>query len=745
MTFGPNRRCAERQLAAWTVLCALALFAVLSLPFYLGQVYTADDLAAFHLPLRAFYATCLARGVDFAWLPDVFNGYYAHGEGQGGFYHPLHLFVYRWLPLRAAFCWEVLASYPLICVGTFALLRRQALPRSAAWFGGVLAAASGFSLLHLMHINALAVLAHTPWLLWADEIRLRTHQRRTAARCELAIALLTGSQLLLGYPQYVWMSLVAEGAYLAWRSRALRVGWRPLLWIAGAKLLGLGLAAIQLLPTLEMLQHSTRETVARDFAGWGSLQPANLVQLVAPYALANRVVGGNTHELGLYLGSVPLTLIVWLVAARPRMSAARRRLAWAAGLMAVVALLFACGEYAGLYRWQTWLPVVGKFRFPCRYLALVHLSIAVLAAVALAALAKQPQLHTAQIERGRRALALLPLAAIVAATAIALVFPREQQAAWPLMLVGPLLLAIAALLIERAACLAPWALPGLIAFGFVDLGVYGLSYSVWPHHGPLPAAYAERDLPPSLASERVVLDLAPFNRPAQHRGNQAALDGYQRVDGYAGLQPARRLDYTRSKTLRVAGVGWASALAATRVTDLTPDPTTGAGGVHLANPLPRCRLVSRVLVTRDPARDLEAIDPAETALVDRPVELDAAAPGCVAMADEQPGRVRLLTDAPGRQLLVVADSFDAGWQAAIDGQPCPVVRAYGDFLACVVPPGIHQVEFTFRPRSLRQGAIVSAVTLLATLALFLGRACLVPVDCKAKRIVSKTLPTEPMP
>jgi hypothetical protein len=30
-----------------------------------------------------------------------------------------------------------------------------------------------------------------------------------------AIALLTGSQLLLGYPQYVWFSLLAEVCYTA--------------------------------------------------------------------------------------------------------------------------------------------------------------------------------------------------------------------------------------------------------------------------------------------------------------------------------------------------------------------------------------------------------------------------------------------------------------------------------------------------------------------------------------------------
>jgi uncharacterized membrane protein YfhO len=41
------------------------------------------------------------------------------------------------------------------------------------------------------------------------------------------------------------------------------------------------------------------------------------------------------------------------------------------------------------------------------------------------------------------------------------------------------------------------------------------------------------------------------------------------------------------------------------------------------------------------------------------------------------------------------------------------VRAYGDFLACVVDPGNARVTLSFEPRSFALGAQISAVTLLA--------------------------------
>ena len=56
----PHR--ASRNLAAWSVLAGLLLWSVLAVPYFSDRIYTADDLGAFHLPIRAFYAQQLAQG-----------------------------------------------------------------------------------------------------------------------------------------------------------------------------------------------------------------------------------------------------------------------------------------------------------------------------------------------------------------------------------------------------------------------------------------------------------------------------------------------------------------------------------------------------------------------------------------------------------------------------------------------------------------------------------------------------------
>src|SRR5262249_20585547 len=107
---------------------ALAILVVFGLPLATGRVYTYDGIRHSPLPMRAFYASCLRNGDAWDWWPDVCCGFYLQGEGQAGLYHPLHLLLYRTLPLPAALDLEVLLNYPFLLLGTYLFLRRRRLP-----------------------------------------------------------------------------------------------------------------------------------------------------------------------------------------------------------------------------------------------------------------------------------------------------------------------------------------------------------------------------------------------------------------------------------------------------------------------------------------------------------------------------------------------------------------------------------------------------------------------------------------
>jgi len=92
----------------WIMAAATALMLIMfSFPFFNGLMYTIDDLQNLHLPNRSFYANALSEGSDFTWCPDLFCGFDLHAEGQVGMYHPLHLLLYRFLPLCLAFNLEL--------------------------------------------------------------------------------------------------------------------------------------------------------------------------------------------------------------------------------------------------------------------------------------------------------------------------------------------------------------------------------------------------------------------------------------------------------------------------------------------------------------------------------------------------------------------------------------------------------------------------------------------------------------
>ena len=354
----------DRRLFVWTLLACAGLWIAMAVPMFRGRVYVADDLGAYHLPLRSFYSEQLGRGQSFDWLPNLYRGFYLTGEGQVGSYHPLHLMLYRWLPLSTAFDLELLLSYPFMLAGTYALLMRRLGRRSAALFGGLVFTFSGFNLLHFVHPNAVAVVAHIPWLLWATDVLLTSPDMRQCGWAAAAIALLTGSQILLGYPQYVWFSLVAEACYVL--SRRGAIAGRPWpaisLWLV-ALALGLLVGGIQLLPTIEALGGSVRSSADSTFTNSGSLAPANVLQLIAPYLFPHRVVGQNTHELGLYIGAVPLLLCVWLLE-NHRGWGAYRPLILSAITLGVIGYVMALGEHGAVSPLLRHLPLVSGFDFP---------------------------------------------------------------------------------------------------------------------------------------------------------------------------------------------------------------------------------------------------------------------------------------------------------------------------------------------------------------------------------------------
>ena len=100
------------------------------------------------------------------------------------------------------------------------------------------------------------------------------------------------------------------------------------------------------------------------------------------------------------------------------------------------------------------------------------------------------------------------------------------------------------------------------------------------------------------------------------------LRGWNRADGYAGLEPQRLLDYKKLSALRVAGVRWVRRGPTTNdIQGLIPRDDDW---FEVPNPLPRVRLVNRTITSKDPAADINTIDIDSEALSDVPLAFPSA-------------------------------------------------------------------------------------------------------------------------
>jgi hypothetical protein len=449
-----------------------------------------------------------------------------------------------------------------------------------------------------------------------------------------------------------------------------------------AKLLGLLAGAVQWLPTWDLLAESQRQVVDSAFAHYGSLHPLNLLQLLAPYLFETRVAGGNTHELALYVGAVPLMLVVWMLQRRNDIGNHARFLKFALALTCI-AFALALGKYGGVYVLQTWLPLVGKFRLPARYLVLVYFGVASLSAVALDHLLRQP----AERDSGDSRL-FCRLA--VASLALAVVGPwlwSQHVASARLICTGPVLIAAAAAAVMLARRKARGALAVLVALAAIDLGLYGFSYAIFPNAVSL-SDYAEAAaVPPLTTGYRIATDLPAPQDATVRGGNRLILSGCRQIDGYAGLEPRKQLDYRQLSALQAAGVQWVANRPHTRkIAGLLEHDDRW---LEVPNPLPRVRLEG----PREETHHAQLVH-------------------------ETPGELHIALQTPQPRLLVIAESFHRGWRAQIDGHPAELQRVHGDFMGCLIEPGEHDVRLVFRPASLVWGRRLSIAGVLGIALLF---------------------------
>lgn len=705
--------------------------------YYPDRVFLSRCLRGMHLPLWNPYKMC---GVPFA------------ADPQTSAFYPPNLLYALLSPDRA---WNWLAALHLFAAGafTFIMLRGLRLGVMPSTFGGVGFMLCGFSIVWLELPVFLSVAV---WLPLALHYARLAHERGSAGYA-VAGGLMVALSLLGGHPQIAFYSLLAIGLFwlylTAWR-RAYRNVWRSL-WLGALMfVLGLALAAPQLLPSFELaaLSHRGGTTPTPEgyaaYSAW-AIPLWRLVVLLVPDFFGNPSRDGMwvAGEYAEYCGYVGIFVLLMLPIAFVR----RRRISyvWFFGGLATLGLLMALGT--GVNRlFYFYVPGFAHSGSPARALYLFMFSAAVLGAFGLERLLAR-QYDSCKIIWP----VLSSLGIIAVATAFVLLavsqFSESLSPIELLMALSPSIgLCIALILISATISILIASgrigrtIGGILAIGVLaaDLMTFGTGYNLT---SPRSAIYPPTRLTRLLQSTPEYHRVMPVNEhwalgripDAVLPPNTSQVYGFFDTQGYGSMYPVRYKalldafagrDSSPPETGNMVFVrkpdGLADLLGVEYIVSSVPmGKWSEADDCYVlrrdSRSFPRAFLVSRL----EPADDDQTLDRMvhgsadllNTALVsktdaDRLIPFLASGNSARTTDKEQavirayePGQVTVSISTSRPSILILTDQYYPGWKAYVDGKEASVVRVDYVFRGVAVPSGSHRVTFSYEPRSFQTG------------------------------------------
>ncbi len=409
------------------------------------QNQLVSDLILENYAWKHFIVESLAKRQLPLWNPYQFAGAPFLANGQHSAYYPFSILFYL-LPLTLAYGWFTVSQLFLAGAFMYVFARVIGMGRLASLTAALVYQLSGFTIVSVVFTMIIAAAAWLPLLLAAIELII---QQRSAFRRPSTVpwiilgAVALACQIMAGHIEITYYTLLIMGLYAAWRLVAVarskrqdagrrkqdagskkqdvlrftfHVSRRPVLALIVLVLLGVGMAAIQLLPYVEILPQNFRAGSATfdQVRSW-ALPPRHVLAMLMPNFFGNPAehtvfdifTGQNVllnspfnaqnpqgaHstmwgiknyvEGGAYLGILPLLLAIYgLVRGGYPQTRSQR---WFFVFLAVISLAFMFGTplYAILYYG---LPGINQLHSPFRWIWPFTISIAVLAGIGVDAL-----------------------------------------------------------------------------------------------------------------------------------------------------------------------------------------------------------------------------------------------------------------------------------------------------------------------------------------------------------------------
>ena len=424
-----GERVADRGNALAPVAAMLAAVSAWLWPIGLGgRMPVGGDSTQFSMGLMAVLGRALRAGRLPLWNDLWGFGFPGLAESQMGVYYPPHFLLYRFLSTEAAYTTSLVLHTYFAALGAYWAARRFGVSSWGSALAGFAWSASGMFVIHLPHQWGYTTGA---WMPWAVGLGWMLASRPPRMRMCLTLSAVLAIQILPGHFQFAFETQVVLAMMALWSLFDSWRRWRSTLMIGLAIAFAMLLAAMQLVPTLQLARSAASQRSFEYLSAFPAT-PIHLSSYVAPNLfylspLWRPVAWDPFHampeEHRPYLGLLPLLLALGAIRRGFRSDRGTRLLT----ILAATTLLLSLGPYVPGFRLLIALPGFSFFRAPARWGLATTLLLAILAGKGFDAWRSWPNVGRATA----RFVVIAAIVPVILVAALELAFASTEGAGMP--------------------------------------------------------------------------------------------------------------------------------------------------------------------------------------------------------------------------------------------------------------------------------------------------------------------------
>ena len=346
------------------VLCSIVF---LSPVLFFGRSLYYSDFSFITYPVKSFLAQTFRMGALPFWTPSIDSGTpFMAAFHTGVFYPPSILFLLpnTTLALNLFYAFHFL----ILVIPVYFLVRSGQLSRPAALCSSLTALLSSFFLTSTMLSNWFLAVVWLPLIF----LFFRRFIVEKKSRYFLAATFALICQILAASPELCVLTVLLLLAYsliLIPQEKSSFPPYGRISALIAMVVLALGVSALQLVPTYQLVEHSLREGgLPFETHAYRSMAFGHLSELILPknfdayFSEQNPQGRITTFFISIYMGILPFLFLIVALNFRQQKTVQF----WLCAF--VLGVFLASGAYNPIYKWvYSWMPLMSMFRFPEKF------------------------------------------------------------------------------------------------------------------------------------------------------------------------------------------------------------------------------------------------------------------------------------------------------------------------------------------------------------------------------------------